>query len=65
MTAAELIEIRIAKEATKQRKAPKKPVAKHKDIKSRVRKELIDEFDEYVNTSDDELKILKCIEVEI
>ena len=64
MTGAELVEIQAAEELTKQRKAPKKVTGKRKGPKSWAKMESSDECDEYVDTSDDEVEILDCIEVE-
>ena len=65
MTGTELIEIRVAEELTEQRKVLKKVAGTRRGPKSQAKKESSDESDEYVDTSDDEVEILDCIEVQM
>ena len=65
MTGTELIEIQAAEELTEQRKALKKVAGTRRGLKSQAKKESSDESDEYVDTLDDEVEILDCIEVQM
>ena len=59
-----MIGVREAQEVTKQRKALKKGTRKGKG-KSKAKKELSDESEAYLDSTDDEVELLDCIEVEM
>ena len=64
MTEVELIGVQEAEELTKQKKALKKGTGTQKG-KAKQKKESSNESDMYVDTMDDEVEILDCIEVEL
>jgi len=65
ISAAELVGVRQAEEATRQRKAPKKVNGKRKR-RSEATKESSDESDVSLDMTDDEdVEVLDCIEVEM
>ena len=65
MTGAELVEIQATEDITKQKKVQKKAGGKRKGLRSGAKKESSDESEAYVDTTDDEVELLECIELEM